>query len=158
MKFKYIILFFFLIWSFISNAQNIQIITQDSLIKLVNNKPDSGVIIVNFWATWCKPCVEELPYFKKIDSMLKADNYQFIFVSLDKTTQIKIVNKFIDNQKIPGIHHLVKISNVNQMIDEVDKNWGGSIPLTIVLTKDDRKIHEGSFDSFKDLWSFIRED
>lgn len=156
MNFKNLILCSFLLCGFVSNAQNVQIITQDSLIKLVNNKPDSGVIVINLWATWCKPCVEELPFFKKADSMLKDDNYQFIFVSLDKPTQIKIVSKFIYNQKIPGVHHLAKISNINQMIDAVDKNWQGSIPLTIVLTKDDRKIHEGSFDSFKDLWNFIR--
>jgi thiol-disulfide isomerase/thioredoxin len=157
MKFKNIVLCLMLVWGLIANAQNIQIITQDSLIKLTNNQPDSGVIVINFWATWCQPCVEELPYFKKADTMLKADNYQFIFVSLDKTSQIKLVNKFIENQKIPGMHHLAKITNINQMIDAVDKNWQGSIPLTIVLTKDDRKIHEGSFESFKDLWHFIRE-
>jgi thiol-disulfide isomerase/thioredoxin len=140
------------------NGQNVQIINQDSLIKLVHLQPDSGVIIINFWATWCKPCVEELPYFKKADSVLKADNYQFVFISMDKTSMIKAVGKFITSQGIIGNQYLAKISNINQMIDAVDRSWGGSIPFTIVLSKNDRKIHEGAFDSYKDLWNFIRED
>lgn len=141
----------------ISQAQTIRIVSSDSVVMMLNSLPDSGTVVINFWATWCRPCVEELPYFIKADTMLKGENTTFIFVSFDMASRIETVGKFVSRQKMPGAQFLVNVTNeMNEFIEKVDPKWEGVIPYTIVLTHEGRKNHEGSFASFRELWGFIR--
>jgi len=141
-----------------AGAQTIRAISPDSVLNIINDYPDSGLVVINFWATWCGPCVGELPYFIKADSLLKGENITFIFVSFDVPGKIQSVQKYLDKRKLPGAHYLINSADLNTFIDKVNKQWEGSIPYTIVLNQNDRKTHEGSFETFKDLWSFIREE
>lgn len=140
-----------------SKAQTIMVVSPDTVVKIINSLPDSGTVVINFWATWCRPCVEELPYFIKADTMLKGENTTFIFVSFDMASRVETVGKFVSKQKMPGAHFLVNVTNeMNEFIEKVDPKWEGVIPYTIVLTHEGRKNHEGSFASFRELWGFIR--
>ena len=47
------------------------------------NKQDDKTYVVNFWATWCGPCIKELPYFENINKNYKDQNVEVILVSLD---------------------------------------------------------------------------
>jgi thiol-disulfide isomerase/thioredoxin len=137
-----------------SAAQQIQPISPDSALLLINDLPDSGLVVINFWATWCKPCVNELPYFIKADSSL-GKKASFIFVSFDFPSKAAAVEKFVKKNKLPGTHYQINSTDLNTFIDGVQKNWQGSIPYTIVLSKDKRKNHEGSFETYDDLLNFI---
>lgn len=157
MKLRAFILLLSVICLSAANAQTLKVVSPDSVVKMLNTLPDSGTVVINFWATWCRPCVEELPYFIKADTMLKGENTTFIFVSFDMANRVETVNKFINKQKMPGSHFLVNVTNeMNEFIEKVDPKWEGSIPYTIVLTHEGRKNHEGSFESFRELWGFIR--
>jgi thiol-disulfide isomerase/thioredoxin len=139
------------------NAQAIRSVPPDSILQIIDKLPDSGTVVINFWATWCKPCVQELPYFKKADSLLKGENITFIFVSFDMPSKAKSVQQYIKKMNLSGTHYLISSPDLDRFINQVEKSWQGMIPYTIVLTKDDRKNHEGSFETFKELWNFIRE-
>lgn len=134
----------------------IKFVPADSIYNIINHPPDSTILVINFWATWCRPCIEELPYFKQADSVLKGENYLFIYVSLDAPSDKKAPVKFIKQKKQGGRHYQLNETDLDQFINKIDPNWGGSIPYTIVLSKGDRKNHEGAFENYRQLWQFIR--
>ena len=85
---RYFILLFTLLQNSFANAQTIQSMSFDQLQKKVLSTKDS-IVVLNFWATWCKPCVEELPEFEKINSNYKSNKVKVILVNLDFNSKIK---------------------------------------------------------------------
>lgn len=89
--------------------------------------------VINFWATWCKPCIEELPVFLKLANNLKTKKIKFIFVSLDFPKQIETsLIPFIQKQKIKEQVILLNDTNSNYWIEKVDSSWSGAIPATLI--------------------------
>ena len=137
------------------NAQ-VKLISTDSLLHMVRSPKDSSTIVINFWATWCKPCVQELPYFIEADSLLKSKNIQFIFVSFDGEDGLKKVKKYVSVKHLPGTHYLFDSYDFNELITSVG-GWEGNIPYTILLKNGTRKNHEINFSSLKQLLKFIEK-
>ena len=68
---------------------------QDDILKA------NGIQVVNFWASWCKPCIVELPYFEKINSEMGSDNFKVCLVNLDFNSKFRsAATDFIKNKKI----------------------------------------------------------
>lgn len=149
---------FYLILFFVSNSLTAQVklISTDSLLHLIRNPKDSNTVVINFWATWCKPCVKELPYFKEADSILQSNHVQFIFVSFDGEGELKKVKKFVKMKNLPGTQLLFDSYDFNELITLVG-NWEGNIPYTILLKDGQRKNHEMNFSSLKQLLKFIEK-
>ena len=119
---------------------------------------DAEVAIVNFWATWCKPCVKELPYFEQIGEEYKNSDLKIILVSLDFPDQIERLEQFIERKKIKSTVVWLDDGKANEWIPKVDQNWSGAIPATIIYTKDKRNFYEQSFtyeELEKELKSFL---
>lgn len=139
-------------------ADNVPLITCDSAVSIAHSPADSNkTIVINFWATWCVPCVEELPYFIQADTTVTDSTFQFYFISMDRTKDASKVEKFLKKMPLPGENFILDCSNINNFINDVDIKWQGGIPLTIVISPEGRFIHEGSFANFKQLWQFIRQ-
>jgi len=110
------------------------------------NIEDDQVYIINFWATWCQPCVEELPYFEAINTTYKHKGVNVILVSLDKKKEIESrLFPFIEKHDIRSEIVVLNSINPNKWIDRVDPNWSGSIPITIIYNKNNRKFYEKTF-------------
>jgi len=137
---------------------------QDKPIKVVDfkglepylSKQNDTTYIVNFWATWCGPCVKELPYFEKITEKYENQKVKVILVSLDFPKSYKksllpfLVKKGIKSEVI-----LLNDPDSNTWINKVDKNWSGAIPATIIYNKNSRSFYEKSF-TYEELESALK--
>ena len=111
-------------------------------LKPIIQKKDGVLYVVNFWATWCKPCIEELPAFMAVNDRFKNDpNYKMILVSLDtKNTMDNKVKRFIEKNNLDvDVYLLDDIKRMNMWIPDVDASWSGGIPAT-VFYKDGKKL------------------
>lgn len=116
-------------------------------LKLLLERKDDKTYIVNFWATWCAPCVKELPYFEKINKKYAIHNVEVLLVSLDFPKQIdKKLIPFINKKKLQAKVVLLNDMNEDVWIQAIDKSWSGAIPATLIYNKNDRKFYEQSFD------------
>lgn len=147
---KYLILVFGFLYQ--TGLAQIPIISTYSEFEKKYLSPTSDTAyIFNFWATWCKPCVEELPYFTKAAEQYKNTPVKIIFVSLDsKKDKVKLAAFSEKNLKNLPVVQLTD-NKYNDWIDRLDPSWSGSIPATLFVKGQKRAFHEKQFDDFNDL-------
>ena len=141
---KNIIVFLFIILP-ISLFAQVQEYNFQEFEPLIHKQNDT-VYVVNFWATWCSPCVAELPYFEKANEMYKDKKVKMLLVSLDfpRHKESRLL-PFIEKNKLKSEVVLLNDPDANAWIDKVDPNWSGAIPFTLIYSKDKRKGYEQSF-------------
>lgn len=102
--------------------------------------------VVNFWATWCAPCVTELPHFEKLNNVYKKDKVKVILVSLDMKKQVVTdLIPFIKKHKIQSQIILLSDPDADSWIGQVDPTWTGAIPATLIYNAQKRAFYERSF-------------
>jgi len=120
-------------------------------IEKLLKKQNDTIYVVNFWATWCVPCVEELPNFEKLNADYKDKKVKVILVSID-------FPKMVESNLLPFIkkHNLksevvhLNDPDANSWINKVDSSWSGAIPATVIYKNDKRNFYEKSF-TFEEL-------
>jgi thiol-disulfide isomerase/thioredoxin len=113
------------------------------------------VYVVNFWASWCKPCCEELPAFEKITDKYAGKKVKVLLVSLDFPIQLESrLLPYIQKNGIKSEVILLDDPNQNLWIDKVYPKWSGAIPFTQIYGKGFRDSYERSF-RFNELDSII---
>lgn len=131
--------------------------TFDEFEHLIQTSEDSTYII-NFWATWCKPCLAELPYFEEANQNLNSQKVKFILVSLDDARQLeKKVIPFVEKQDIQSKVVLLNDDDYNYWIDKVSPEWSGSIPATLIFDKHKKQFLEHEFSNTAELETFIHQ-
>lgn len=109
-------------------------------------KSDDKTYVVNFWATWCAPCIKELPYFEDINAKYKNDNVEVILVSLDFPHQYDSKLKpYIKENNLKSKVVVLDDVDMNTWIPKIDENWDGAIPVTIIYNKDKRTFYDQTF-------------
>jgi thiol-disulfide isomerase/thioredoxin len=139
---------FFSLSSFTVLGQNVEKIKLPELEKILNN-PEDKLFVVNFWATWCAPCVKELPHFETVSKDYNSKNIRFLLVSLDFPSQIdKQLIPFLKKNSITLSVSVMMESDYNSWIDKVDPAWQGDIPATLIFNnfKKQRIFHTGELD------------
>ena len=147
-------IFLLLLFSSQINAQNVAVYdTYSSLEKAVLNDSNT-TYVVNFWATWCAPCVKELPHFEKLNTENK--NVKVILVSLDFKDQINSrLVPFLKKKALKSEVVVLTDKDYNTWLPQVDKNWSGSIPATLILYKGKKIFVEKDFASFDELNKYV---
>jgi Thioredoxin domain-containing protein len=91
------------------------------------------VQVINFWATWCAPCIKELPQFEKVNRENKNVKVTLVSMDFDLDPDPAKVNRFIAKKGLKSSVVILTEQDPNSWIDKIDKSWNGSIPATLII-------------------------
>ena len=115
-------------------------------LKPLLNKADDKTYVVNFWATWCAPCIKELPYFEQLNQNYKDQNVEMLLVSLDfPHLYDKKLKPYIKENNLKARVVAFDDTDQNMWIPAISEKWTGAIPATLIYNKDKREFYERSF-------------
>jgi thiol-disulfide isomerase/thioredoxin len=105
-----------------------------------------GPMVINFWSTWCKPCIEEIPHFIKVADSLKSKGVELLLVSLD-TKQVYnsgTLKSFIQKKGWKRNMVWLNETDADHYCPVVDSKWSGVIPVTLIInpSKNYRQFYE----------------
>ncbi|HLT72685.1 MAG TPA: TlpA disulfide reductase family protein [Cyclobacteriaceae bacterium] len=111
------------------NAQTVRL----EALKEVINKPAGKIRVINFWATWCAPCIKELPLFEQLTAERDDVEVYLVSMDLDLDHDPAKVYRFIERREIRSAVLLLNESDPNAWIDQVDPSWSGALPATLIV-------------------------
>ncbi|MDX5320174.1 MAG: TlpA family protein disulfide reductase [Bacteroidota bacterium] len=110
------------------------------------HQQNDTIYVINFWATWCKPCVKELPFFDKLTSEFPEEKIKVILVSLDfAEAKNERVIPFLEKKQIQSQVVILDDQDANAWIEKVDPSWSGAIPATVLYKNNHRSFFEKEF-------------
>jgi len=113
-------------------AQKAEIMKLDKLQSEMAKTSDQ-VLVYNFWATWCAPCVKELPLFEKLNQDDKNVKITLVSMDIDLDPNPEKVYRFIDRKKLQSRVVILDAVDPNSWINKIDKNWSGALPATLII-------------------------
>lgn len=123
----------------------VKYIKADDLNKRITNRTDT-IYIINFWATWCVPCIKELPAFEKLNQEYKDEKFKMLLVSLDFKSDVdSSLLPFIKKQKLQTEVLLLDEDDPDIFINKIDSSWSGTIPATLIIKNGKKKFFEKNF-------------
>lgn len=115
--------------------QSVPVLKFDQLNQLIN-QPNDTLYIVNFWATWCAPCVKELPLFDAVRQAYATKKVQVLLVSMDDILDLnQKVKPFIRKRNVQSRVILLDEPDLNTWVDQLVPEWSGALPMTLILNK-----------------------
>ncbi len=118
---------------------------------------DGNTWVVNFWATWCAPCVKEMPYFEKIGEDYADKGVKILLVSLDFVNHLEQrVIPFVKEHNLGSEVILLDDPRANSWIPKVSEKWSGALPATLVFNNHHRSFYEQTF-TFEQLEAVVKE-
>lgn len=130
--FKYLFFIVFFSCAFFAKAQNIPAWKVTNLQNFITNS--DSVLVINFWATFCKPCIQEIPYYQTIVDKYKGQKVKLLLVSMDLKDEYP--NKIADFAKANNYTNQIvwfNETNADYFCPKVDKSWMGGIPSTLFI-------------------------
>jgi len=137
-------------------------IAQARIVKLpelqkVIADPSTEIRVINFWATWCGPCIKELPLFEKLNRDRKDIAVTLVSMDMDLDPNPEKVHKFVARKKIESSVLILDETNPDTYIDKIAQEWSGALPATMVInTKTgkrkfvEKELHEGDLEKLID--------
>ena len=127
------------------SKDTIEVVDFEGLYNKIDLSVDKTYVI-NFWATWCAPCVKELAYFEEVNKEFKDKNTEVILVSLDFPSQIESKLKpYLKKNKIKSKVILLDDSKMNTWVPKVSEQWDGGIPATLIVNSSNYNFYPKPF-------------
>ena len=125
----------------------IRTIGANEVATLAKNNTDK-LLVVNLWATWCGPCVEELPELTTIFRMYRGRKFQLVTISLDEPEKLDEAKRVLESAHLSATNYLYKGASKDALADALDKEWPGPVPYTVVIAPGGKVVYRkaGAFD------------
>lgn len=94
------------------------------------------VLVVNFWATWCEPCRQEMPVLLAVAREMSPKGVDLVLVSADFRDKASAVGRYLDGLRAGAASFLEDAPDPAAFIDAVDPKWGGELPHTVIYGRD----------------------
>ena len=128
--------------SFHLSAQDVEVVKFSDLQKKMLYT-EAPLTIFNFWATWCGPCIKELPYFDEFSSHKDVKIY---LVSIDFPNELEKVKKFVSKRSFKSDVLFLNEKDPDTYMPKVSQEWSGAIPATLFVTELGKTyFHEKAF-------------
>jgi thiol-disulfide isomerase/thioredoxin len=121
-------------------AQTLTPVDEAGYQKLVQSQKGS-VLVVDFWATWCKPCRAEMPQLVKLNEKLKARGVKLVTVSSDEPEAEGAAKKFLGDMGAAGLPAYIKRANDDdKFAGLIDPKWQGALPALFIYDRMGKKV------------------
>lgn len=115
-------------------------ITPESLKQVVYGK-SPNYRLINVWATWCVPCIEELPELVTMNRMYRGRNFELITVSADDPANRAQALKTLQERHVSATNYLFDSDDRDQLFDSIDDQWEGALPYTILVSPEGKVVY-----------------
>ena len=148
-RFTYLLFVFLFFFSCSKSEYSDKEITQKTFNQLLSSLDLSNnqTYVVNFWATWCSPCIKEIPHFEYVNKKFDSNLVKVVLVSLDLPNHFnsKLVPFVKKNNIKSDVIHLTDI-NVNEWMPKISNEWNGGIPATLIMNNNFQKFYPKPFE------------
>ena len=126
-------------------AQEVNTVKITEIIEEIS-KNDDTTRVVNLWATWCAPCIKELPYFEQVNNEYKDKKIKIILLAVEDTPES--VSRFVTKKNLNAQVMLLDETDASYWIPKINVDWQGEIPVTLMVNnaKNKKKFHSGELD------------
>jgi len=126
-------------------SQTLRVLNFQELEPHLLKKTDTTYVI-NFWATWCVPCMNEMPAFQELKEKYEDHKFKLLMVSLDLPSHIdKRIIPATDRYHLTSEVVVLDDPDFNSWINKVSEEWTGAIPATLIYNSRERSFHEGEY-------------
>ena len=136
----------------LSMAQKAELVSLEKLKTIIAGK-EKPIQVINFWATWCAPCVKELPLLEKLNQERSDVKVTLVSMDMDLDPNPEKVHKFVSRKNIQSRVIILNESNPNSWISKIEKSWSGALPATLIVNSAtgkrkfwERELHEGDLE------------
>ena len=119
-------------------GQTVQMVRLSDLQTSIQGEKDR-IQVINFWATWCGPCIKELPLLEKLHANRKDVHVRLVSLDMDLDPNPEKVRSFVMRKKLQSEVIILDERNPNEWIDKVEKSWSGAIPSTLIINNKNGK-------------------
>ena len=133
------LILFFLAASALLGQAKLTAVDETAYQKLIAaNK--GKVVMIDFWATYCKPCRAEMPQLVAMEARLRSRGLKLITISADEPEQESAAAKFVNEAKIPAPAYIRRAKDDEKFINFIDPKWSGALPALFIYDKSGRKV------------------
>ena len=98
------------------------------------------VTLVDFWATWCAPCRQEMPQLAKLEGRLREKGFRLVTISADEPEQRQAAAEFLKKAGISGPAYLRQAKDDDKFINSVDPKWSGALPALFLYDRQGKLV------------------
>jgi peroxiredoxin len=124
------------------NAEPVKLEAIDlpGIAKLAKNDTKK-LLLVNLWATWCGPCVAELPELVTMNRMYRGRNFQMVTISMDDLAKREDAVKVLTENHVAASNFILSVDDRDKFAEALDQEWPGPVPYTLLIAPGGKIIY-----------------